>query len=324
MEIAVKEAFFNRPHYVDSAAGYLGMETFTDSKDHTIFYLVTRWTDADSFHIWHKSKDHRLSHQFIPKGLKLDPEYTRLLVLDRLSNSNRLPDFNETVADSAPVLTRYISNSSTLNYLVASLDGTVLACNEAVAYHLKKKMDEVLGQKLWGFLTEMDAALLHREVASREWRDGGKFLLNFVDVQLHPFTLECHLEVRPDAFILIGAPPLDKEKALQDELIRLNNELTVHARENARQGKALKKAHAELERTYAELRDSHWHLQKIQEVLPICMSCQKVKTGDGQWDELIEFFKNNANFLSHGYCEECGAEMMAQFKEHKRRRVEGG
>jgi len=50
MENAVKEAFFNRPHNVDSAPGYLGMETFTDSTDEAIFYLVTRWTDADSFH----------------------------------------------------------------------------------------------------------------------------------------------------------------------------------------------------------------------------------------------------------------------------------
>lgn len=323
MENSVREAFFNRPHYVDSAPGYLGMETFTDSTDETVFYLVTRWTDADSFRTWHGSKDHRLSHRFIPKGLKLDPAYTEVLVLDRLKDSDRLPDFEETVADSVSVLANYLSQSRILSYMVATAEGIIVACNEAVASQLKKKLDEVLGRKLWDFLKETDAAYLRREVENRERRAEETFLLNFVDDFSHPFTMECRLEVRPDAFVLIGAPPLEKEQALRDELFRLNNELTVFVRENARQSKALKKANDELERAAAELSQTHWRLRKIQEVLPICMSCQKVKTSDGQWDELVTFFKDNADFLSHGYCPDCGAQMLAQLAELKRESPEG-
>jgi two-component system cell cycle response regulator len=77
-----------------------------------------------------------------------------------------------------------------------------------------------------------------------------------------------------------------------------------------------------LEKAHAEIQESHWHLRKIQEVLPICMSCQRVKTGDGQWDELIEFFKAHSNFLSHSYCPECGAEMLAQLGEQKGQKKE--
>ena len=85
-------------------------------------------------------------------------------MLDRLSDSNRLPDFAETVADSVAVLASYLSQSCILSYIVVSPEGTVVACNEAMASQLKKKLDEVLGQKLWDFLTETDAAHLLREV----------------------------------------------------------------------------------------------------------------------------------------------------------------
>lgn len=70
MEAEVGDAFVNRPRLVDSAPGFLGMETFVDAKDQTIFYLVTRWTDADCFHAWHSSPAHHASHSGIPKGLK--------------------------------------------------------------------------------------------------------------------------------------------------------------------------------------------------------------------------------------------------------------
>jgi heme-degrading monooxygenase HmoA len=80
LEQEVKEAFFNRPHLVDKAAGFLGMETFTHSADPTIFYLLTRWTDSASFWRWHSGEAHRASHKGIPKGLKLDPSFTEVLV----------------------------------------------------------------------------------------------------------------------------------------------------------------------------------------------------------------------------------------------------
>lgn len=37
LEEEVKQSFFNRPHLVDTAAGYLGMETFTLQGDATVF-----------------------------------------------------------------------------------------------------------------------------------------------------------------------------------------------------------------------------------------------------------------------------------------------
>jgi heme-degrading monooxygenase HmoA len=73
LEAEVHEAFSKRPHLVDDAVGFLGMETFTGVRDDTAFYLVTRWTDEEAFRTWHSSPAHHQSHKGIPKGLKLDP-----------------------------------------------------------------------------------------------------------------------------------------------------------------------------------------------------------------------------------------------------------
>src|ERR1043166_4158970 len=80
----VAEAFRNRPRLVEEARGYLGMETFTDTTDEAVFYLITRWVDADSFHAWHRSDAHHQSHEFIPKGLKLDATCTKVVELKRI------------------------------------------------------------------------------------------------------------------------------------------------------------------------------------------------------------------------------------------------
>lgn len=323
MEGEVKEAFFNRPHLVDSVPEFLGMETFTDAKDPTIFYLVTRWTDAKSFRSWHGSADHRLSHKFIPKGLKLDPKYTKVTIHDRLARPGRIPEFEEAVVDSLPVIAKYLDQASNLHFISLSPGGIILAGSKVLTARLQKQTEELIGRNISELLTDESADFLRREVENPSRQQQKEtLLLNFVDAHFHPFTLECSLEIRPDGFVIIGAPPLEKEQALQEELIALNNQFSVLIRENERQSKALKKAHDELEKAHEDLRQSHWHLKKIQEVLPICMICHKVKTDDGQWDSLLKYFNDNSDFLSHGYCDECVARAMADSEERRRRRVE--
>lgn len=324
MERQVAEAFFNRPRLVEGATGFHGMETFTDSQDGAVFYLVTRWTDAESFRAWHKSADHRLSHRFIPKGLKLDPQFTRLLILERLSDPGNPMPLEDAVADSSGLFTRCVSESECLFFLIAAPDGAILIGNDALARCLRVEKDGLRGKNVRDILTVSDASVLRREVAEGGRRDGEPLLLNFVDADSHPFTLTCHLAVRPDSFTLLGTPLLEKEQALKDELLKLNNRLAVMNRENARRNKMLERAHEELRKAHEDLEKSHWHLRKIQEVLPICVMCSRVKTGEGHWDELIKFFKSNSDFLSHGYCPECGARAMRQLEGSKPKDVEGG
>jgi CHASE3 domain sensor protein len=73
--------------------------------------------------------------------------------------------------------------------------------------------------------------------------------------------------------------------------------------------------HAALERTMRELDESHWHLDKVAEYLPICMECGKVKTAGTRWEPLIEYFRKNELLLSHGLCPECDAKVRKNFTE---------
>ena len=80
-----------------------------------------------------------------------------------------------------------------------------------------------------------------------------RFFINVVDAHNVPFTVECLLDVQPDGFILLGEAPRKQDEAFQEEMIRLNNELAVLTRENARKSRALEKALAELKEAQARL-----------------------------------------------------------------------
>ncbi|MCJ8164991.1 antibiotic biosynthesis monooxygenase [Pontibacter sp. E15-1] len=77
MAAQVKEAFVNRPHLVDSAPGFVRMEVLSPQDNPAEIWLLTYWTDEDSYSVWYKNHM-RESHQDVPKGLKLVPKSTKV------------------------------------------------------------------------------------------------------------------------------------------------------------------------------------------------------------------------------------------------------
>lgn len=75
----VRAAFVARPHLVDDASGFLGMEVLSPTGDPDEFWLLTRWDDESSYRTWHGGHAYRESHKGIPSGLKLDPSRTRIM-----------------------------------------------------------------------------------------------------------------------------------------------------------------------------------------------------------------------------------------------------
>jgi len=71
MEREVKEAFRQRPHFVDQEPGFLGMEVMSPYENPAEIWLLTRWTDEQSYRSWHRGHQYQDSHKGIPKGLKL-------------------------------------------------------------------------------------------------------------------------------------------------------------------------------------------------------------------------------------------------------------
>ncbi len=253
LEALVRKAFFNRPHVVDDVAGFLGMEVFTGAGEPASFYLVTRWTDVDSFRQWHGSDAHRLSHQAIPRGLKVDRSFTQVLILDRLHDPARPLDLAEFAADSASLLAGHLASTQFVHLIVAAADGTIRGCNPAMAALLKRPADQLVGKSVWQFLPEADAAALRRRIEGAERGQKERFLINVVDVHDEPFTLECLLDVQPDGFVLLGETPKRQEEGFRDEMVRLNNDLAVLTRENVRKSRELAKALADLKEAQARL-----------------------------------------------------------------------
>ncbi len=311
LEEAVRAAFRDRPRLADHAPGFLGLEVFTDPADPATFHLATRWADAASFDAWHGSEAHRASHQYLPKGLKLVPGSTQVTRLGRLPGGDPAR-LEEVAADAAPVLAAFLATARSTHLLVAGTDGTVRLGNHAMAASLGLPEADLFGRPVWGLLTDADATLLRDRVGRADRRYEEPLLLNFVDAAHSPFTLDCRCDVQPGYFVLVGEPPAGPAGNAQADWLQMNNQMAVLARENARQAKELAQAKREVEQTLSDLRDTHWHLKKLQEVLPICMECGKVKSGT-EWGSVVAYLKANALFLSHGYCPDCLARVAAEW-----------
>ncbi len=78
----VRTAFRQRPHLVDSAPGFLGMEVMSPMGEPTEIWLVTRWQDEQSYRNWHRGHQYQASHEGIPKGLKLVPGSTEIRLFE--------------------------------------------------------------------------------------------------------------------------------------------------------------------------------------------------------------------------------------------------
>jgi hypothetical protein len=170
----------------------------------------------------------------------------------------------------------------------------------------------LIGQPVAHILTQQGAERVDEWIRS-EFAPEDVVLLNFVTVSREPYTLSCVVQLRQDRLVIIGEPDLEDNRATAEELFRLNNELAVLGRERARASREIEQARRELQRALDDLRTSHWHIRKIQEVLPICMECHQVKTPDLKWETVTEYLRANKILVSHGYCPPCSETVMRRY-----------
>ena len=81
----VKNAFLSRPHLVDQARGFLRMDVISPVDNPDEIWLLTYWTDEQSYQAWHRSHLYRDSHGGIPKGLKLVPKSAEVRFFEYVS-----------------------------------------------------------------------------------------------------------------------------------------------------------------------------------------------------------------------------------------------
>ena len=211
--------------------------------------------------------------------------------------------------------------ASIIDFLAASLhtvsvgvrpDGIIQSANPAFARYLDLPREELIGRELSAFLAPQ-----HR-TSVRSWVDGGALpdeptWINFVARDGSPITLRCVVGPSDEGVRIVGEPELGEERRAAEELMRLNNELATMARERARRERELERVRAELQSALDDLRTSYWHLQKIQEYLPVCMDCGKVKAQGARWQTIVDYLRENEIFMSHGSCPECEAAKLAEW-----------
>jgi heme-degrading monooxygenase HmoA len=312
MEETVRQAFADRPHLVERAPGFLGMEVFRDSDDPSIFLLSTRWSDIESFRGWHGSEAHKHSHRGIPKGLRLDPAHTKLTFLREIDRNAESVQ-HQSVADAWNELLASQAEQSTVSHvLVTDAHGGIVACNSHMADLLGVPQDQLCGQILWPYLTAPDAGALQKLMrdGTEEYKDSTLF--NFVSTEGLPHTLECTLRKQKGGWAVIGSIPTRQRDELHRQIMEINNELAVLAREHAARNKELTATKRDLENALHEISTLYWHIRKIKEVLPMCLKCGKVQSGDTHWEDLADFMIQRFPFLSHGYCPDCAARELTE------------
>lgn len=141
---------------------------------------------------------------------------------------------DQEVADAGLLLTRFLRETQSLHFLRADPEGIILSCNGSWSELLGIPTDQLVGSLFWSHLTDQDASQLRLRMEDKLRHSQDRFLLNVCDAQGAPHTLECHLDVRPDGFILLGEPPHSADRRLRKELVALNRELTLLARERGR------------------------------------------------------------------------------------------
>jgi len=72
----------------------------------------------------------------------------------------------------------------------------------------------------------------------------------------------------------------------------------------------------ERERLIGELKRALQEVRTLEELLPICASCKKVRDDKGYWSQIDVYLRNRAAVeFTHGICPDCDARLYGQLKE---------
>lgn len=80
-----------------------------------------------------------------------------------------------------------------------------------------------------------------------------------------------------------------------------------------------KEVEAEREKLIAELQSALAEVKTLRGILPICMTCKKIRNDEGAWTQLELYIKEHTGAdFSHGMCEQCVQEMYPDIYEKLR------
>jgi CheY-like chemotaxis protein len=217
------------------------------------------------------------------------------------------PDFHSALLPAG--VRQSLDASRYTRYVAGSSEGVILDCNLAFAAQLGRPLESVRGHHIREFLTDADAAGLEKRMQSGGSMLAPGFLLNFVNGNQSPFTLDCRMEASPRGFLLLGEVTSSGGDAALDEVLRINSELVVLAREMRREARLRQRKGAEtLRETLDELMRAYGHLRAIQEMFCLCESCGAMTAQVGERHQVVRYLEEHDLLLSEGHCSRCEAQ----------------
>lgn len=197
-----------------------------------------------------------------------------------------------------------LSSSGLLVYGRFSSEGNLLCANLGLKRLINGRAG---GRNLADLLVEGQREQVAHWLAQggdAEWPD----YLHFDDDGGMPISLFARVAWDGDELLLFAEPAIDDLAATQARLMALNSQVSDLARGSA-------KRTAELEKVLDELHSSHWHLKRLELLLPMCSYCGRVRVGPGEWRSVESYLHENSDFLTHGVCPDCAASIEVQVRE---------
>ncbi len=126
-----------------------------------------------------------------------------------------------------------LAESPAMHILVADPGGVIVWVNDAACAALDRSREELDGTRLQALLPDADAERLARALDGTA-PAGHRLALNFCDRKQSPFTLTVGLCSAAGYTALVGEPDVRIEQRAQRELMEVNQELALLARERSR------------------------------------------------------------------------------------------
>jgi heme-degrading monooxygenase HmoA len=246
LEEEVRRAFLNRPHLVENTAGFCGLDVLTDAGDPSVFLLLTRWNNEESFRVWHRSEAHHQSHAMIPQGLKLDASFTCLTVANSIENPAGAVSIGDAIEGQTVAVSEWLMESDAVFALLLAPDGRIRVRNRAADRIFPPDPAKNFGMRICDYLVSSDAQHLRKSLSDAE--GDGCLLLNLADAQQNPITVEVGLIRSRGTVLLLGTPEQRHDSHFRTEILQLTNDLSSMMRESARKNRELQEANKTIER----------------------------------------------------------------------------
>lgn len=152
-----------------------------------------------------------------------------------------------------PLVSSMLDSSGVFSLAILDSAGGIVYVNTALSKCIKADSAEIVGRNITAFLTGPDGELVTKFLGGTGTVPDQALLLNLVDTERIPHSIRFRIAPLEGSFLFMGEAPEDNNRSLQEELIQLNNQLSVLSRENIRKGRELAKALADLKSTQAML-----------------------------------------------------------------------